>query len=71
MAETRQDTSSGVLKSEKLRRTVPLSNVPAELWARGAQWSPARTAIPRSARASPNASAYRPSAVKDSTPAWA
>ena len=41
---------AGLASWPKLTRTVPVSSVPALSWARGAQWSPARTAIP--ARAS-------------------
>ena len=39
-------TSRWLLKAEVLTRTVPVSSVPALRWAKGAQWSPVRTAMP-------------------------
>ena len=39
-------TSSGVLNTEKLTLTVPVFKVPRASWAKGAQCSPALTAIP-------------------------
>ena len=47
---------------EKLHRTVPVSSVPAVRCASGAQCSPALTAAPRAASASPSSSQSRPSA---------
>ena len=68
MADRNRPTSSGVFQWEKLARTVPVSTVPAVRWAKGAQWSPARTAMSRSARAAARLSGSCPSAVKETTP---
>ena len=35
-----------VLKAEGVRRRVPVGRVPADSWARGAQWRPARVQTP-------------------------
>ena len=56
-----------MLKAEKLHRTVPVSSVPAVRCASGAQCSPALTAAPRAASASPSSSQSQPSARKLST----
>ena len=42
---TNFSASPAVELQPKLARTVPVSIVPADLWARGAQWSQARRAI--------------------------
>lgn len=61
-------TSADVLKAEKLTRTVPVSSVPPLRWAIGAQCSPARTAIPASARRRAASSQSRSRQRNDRTP---
>ena len=44
----RRSISSAVLKAPRLKRTAPRSIVPRSRWTSGAQWTPTRTAIPKS-----------------------